>query len=259
VSPQRAERFTPTTRRLPRWLRERRWANRSGTVRRGSDATTRFRRRVAILIAVASIAGVLSAWRAAVTAGEASGYQHQGLQHLVHRVQEQNKNESLRDQDRRLESLYEQHVAARRIFLEQEGKIGNRAPRLRERLLLRSREHLTIARSLHRFFLTYTPPPPPDEIGDIEDVLRERETSRPIYFEDDLEELRPAHLFREAADTHSVAQNLSGITAMFAVALFLLTLAELARSSVRRYFAVSGAGAVLIGLAAFAVVLLGST
>lgn len=241
----------------PRWLRKTR-ATRDGQSPAERRDTTRFRRRVAILIAVASIAGVLSAWRAAVTAGEASGYQHQGLQHLVHRVQEQNKNESLLDQDRRLESLYEQHVAARRIFLEQESEIGNRAPRLRERLLLRAREHLTVARSLHRFFLTYTPPPPPDEVGDIEDVLTERKTSRPLYFEDDLEELRPAHLFAEADDTHMVAQNLSGITAMFAVALFLLTLAELARSGVRRYFAVSGAGAVVIGLAAFAGVLLGS-
>jgi hypothetical protein len=223
------------------------------------------RRRVAVLIAVASIAGVLSAWRAAVMAGEASGYQQQGLQHLVHRVQEQNKNEGLLDQDRRLKSLYLQHVEARRIFLDQAEEIRGRAPTLHERLQLRAREHLTVARSLHRFFLAHIPPPPTGEVEARTDAdgdgagAREPAVSRLPYFEDDLEELQPAHLFVQADETHRVAQRLSAITAAFAVALFLLTLAELARSGVRRYFAVSGAGAVVVGLTAFAWVLSGST
>jgi hypothetical protein len=209
---------------------------------------------VAVLIAVTSIAGVLSAWYASIKAGEASGLQQQGLQHLVHRVQEQNKNEGLLDQDRRLETLYEQHVEARDLFLDQEERIGERAPRLRETLLVRAREHLTIARSLHRFFLTYKPPFP--HVGRYEPATRSTLTLP--YFEDDLAELRPAHLFRESKRVHKVAEEASAITATFAAALFLLTLAELARSGVRRYFAFSGGGIVVIGLVAFVLLLWGA-
>lgn len=225
----------------------------AGSSRR-DETTTRFRRRVAVLIAVASIAGVLSAWAASREAGAAAGFQQQGLQHLVHLEQELNKNEGLLDQDRRLDGLYERHVEARKIYSDQAAQLGSGSPRLRDGLAARAREHLTIARSLYRFFLTQQPPPP--HVDDYEP--RTPSASTAPYFEDDLAELRPEHLFRQAKEAHLVALLFSAVTASFAVALFLLTLAELARSDVRRYIGVSGGGVVMVGLVGFAAVLVGA-
>jgi hypothetical protein len=247
-------------RRLPRWLRTARASVRrderrpSGVAGRSSSSSWAaspgagaFRRRVAVVIAVVSIAGVLAAWQASVAAGQASGQQQQGLQHLVHKEQEENKNAGLADQDERLAGLYRQHLAAWRAFHRQAAQMQGQAPRLAGYLHTQAREHHAMARSMRHFFLTYEPPEP---------ALAPTVPSAPpggsaAYFEDELKELRPDQIFHQASQTSTRATVFEGLTAVFAVALFLLTLAELARSGLRQYFALSGGAVSAVGLIAF--------
>ncbi|MGH3365588.1 MAG: hypothetical protein ACRDOY_00070 [Nocardioidaceae bacterium] len=166
-------------------------------------------------------------------------------------TRKQNKNEGLLDQDRRLESLYAQHLEARQLFLDQAKKVRDEAPRLGDVLELRAREHHTVAMSLRRFFLTYRPLPLSTEVY----AFEKRTAAGLPYFEADLAELRPHQLFNSAVQRRTAASGLAQSTALFAVALFLLTLAELARSGVRHYFAVGGTGVVAFGLVYFVLVL----
>lgn len=209
----------------------------------GSEAESRtFRTRVALLIAACSIAGVLAAWQASVQSNHAFSLEQQGLQQLIQKQQELNKIRGLTDQDARLAALYEEHMHARELL--EEAAIQN--PALAESLRLEAREQHTLARALRRFFLTYQP-------GGDEDFEAREAVQDATYRGQALRELHPDSVLARAEDAQTHAVWFEGLTALFAVSLFLLTLAELARSGVRRYFALSGGTIVGAGLVMFAV------
>lgn len=207
-----------------------------------------FRVRVAVLIAVCSIAGVLSAWQASLKANEASELDQQGMQHLVHKEQELNKIDGLVDQDKRIGDMHDEHVNAMQLLEDEARQVADSYPELAEALRVQAREEHTLARSLRRFFLTYRPE------GD-EAVDDEEATDSATYRDEELKELRPRAILAQADKKQEHARYFEALTALFAVSLFLLTLAELARSGIRRYFAVSGGVVVAGGLIAFAVAL----
>ena len=220
----------------------------SRRLKRGSDQG--FRLRVAVLIAVVSVAGVLSAWQASRWAGESSGLTQQGLQHLVHRQQELNKLTGIVDQDVRLRALYVEHTRSWSLLRGEAERIRAVDPLLADSLDLQAREEHALARSLRPFFLTYEPSGTSDY--DAEEGWQDLR-----YFSEELKEFQPPEIFAQAADSHDRALEFERLIALFAVALFLLTLAQLARSEVRHYFALSGGVVTAVGMGMFVVALAG--
>ena len=203
------------------------------------SATDRFRGRVAILIAFVSIMGAVVAWRASEASELASNLDQDATQQFVQREQILGQLDEDVIQDMRLLGSYQEHVKAwKELDRAAAAATGGAADDLRRR----AQEERALARALYLLFQTAYPTDP-EENGD---VAFDREFAQRVMRDgnDDLATLAPEATDARADDAHEKTVNLVALAALLVGALFLLTLAQMARPTIRALYA--GAGAVVL-------------
>lgn len=212
----------------------------------------RFRTAVAILIAAVSVLGAIVAWRASVYSTDASNLDQQATQELVRRQQILASFRGFVSQDRRFHGPYQEHVKAATLLDRESRAVRRRNPVHATELRAQAQEERALARSLAHFFYSQTPDDPTAagnvayDAGAGLQYLEEVDAELPM--------LHPVAVAREARRLHHRTVRLVGVAAVFVVALFFLTLAELTRPAVRPFFAASGSLAFIGGIALFVLV-----
>jgi hypothetical protein len=211
-----------------------------------------FRIRVAVLIAIVSIAGAVGAWRASVSSIHAAALDQEGEQQLVQQEQRKAALVGKVANDLQLLARYQGHVKSWRILSTQADRMRPRNEDLAQSFEAQAQGELSQARALRPFFEAATPDFG-DERGtvayDPAFVLRNLEEGDP-----DLAVLRPDETFEEAHDAHGKTVDLVGVVALFIASVFMLTVAQFTRRGLRELFAVAGILVMVAGFVLFAVV-----
>ena len=210
-----------------------------------------FRTRIAVVIALVSIAGAFVAARASILSVRASDLDQISLQQLVQQQQLLADIEGQVAQDLRLFARYQERVLAWRLLERDARSVRREHPSLADRLEADARTELAIARSMRPFF-NFQP-----DLGDDQGRVKYDPVFARRYLVDtnvELRELRPDDTFRLAQDLHVQIVRLVGVAALLIAALFFLTLAQLVRRNVRHTFAGAGGVVLVVGLALFALV-----
>ena len=213
------------------------------------SATDRFRTRVAILIALVSIMGAVVAWRASEASELASNLDQDATQQFVQREQILGQLDEDVMQDVRLLGAYQEHVKA---WKELERSANAASGAAAETLRRRAQEERALARTLYLLFQTWYPSHP-EENGD---VAFDRDAARAWMRDgnDDLATLAPEATDARADAAHEKTVNLVALAALLVGALFLLTLAQMARTTIRAVYAGAGTIVLLTSIVLFFVV-----
>jgi hypothetical protein len=211
-----------------------------------------FRIRVAVLIAVVSIAGALVAWRASLASIHAAALDQDAEQQLVQQEQRRAALEGQVANDLQLYGRYQEHIKAWRLLSAQADRIRSHNPDLAITLGAQAQNELGLARTLRPFFQAGLPDFGDDNgtvVYDPQFVLRNLFTG-----DRELAVLDPDEVFEEADDAHGKTVDLVAIVALLIAAIFLLTLAQFVRSNNRRLLAGAGAVVALAGIVLFVLV-----
>jgi hypothetical protein len=206
-----------------------------------------FARTVAILITVVSIMGAIVAWRSSIVATNASNGDQQATQDLVRQQQIKVQVQAQVDQDLRLFPRYLGHLRAWRTLGAQSDAQKASNPDLATTLSEQASDELSLARTLYQALIVR--PPFGSETYDEAAAVKFLDGYHP-----ELHGLDPAATAQQAVEEHDKGVRLVGITALFIASLFFLTLAQVARLSVRRFFATAGVLVLLAGMILFLVV-----
>lgn len=225
------------------WTRYRGFA-----ARRGGQ----FRFSIALGIVAVSILSATMAWRASIWSEVSSNTDELTRQDVIEQQQILGEQAERVTQDLRVFARFEEHsLLAEELERDARSAGGDVARELRVRAQGEQRE----ADSLRAFFVASQP------------VAREDSelfANYPLVFYDpadtrrslaagssDLETLRPDELRAQARAAHVTAVRLTGLAALFVAALFFLTLAEVTRQGISRWFAGVGVALAFISAGLF--------
>jgi hypothetical protein len=199
---------------------------------------------VALGIAAVSVFGAVVAWQASKTSGDAGGLDGQALSDLIEQQQDRAKVRAELASDRRLLATYSEHLDSADAFEAALRRPGTTAAR-RLDLAAQAQGERSLAKTEYYFFQIATPVD--DGHGGYE---LDQANVRDALAETDAR-VRPREQSSLADVTDSRARRLTVASTLFVAALFFLTLAQLARTSVWRLFASSGVAVGLFALALF--------
>lgn len=205
-----------------------------------------FVRTVSLLITVVSILGAIVAWRASIVSTNASSGDQAATQDLVRQQQIKVQVQAQVDQDLRLFPRYLDHLRGWKTLKKQ--SVGEQAtdPGLATELSSEAQDELSLARTLYQS-LSVKP------VFGTEEYDEEFAVTYLGSFQQELHGLDPDATAAAASDEHDRAVRLVGITALFIASLFFLTLAQVARLTVRHFFAGAGVLVLVIGTVLFIV------
>jgi hypothetical protein len=196
---------------------------------------------VAAAITLVSILVAVAAWRGSTAIGQASDLDGGYIQQVAMRQQEMETIAGYVELDMRLLPRYQQHVLAASQLQAAAAKLPAGSAD-RQLLEVRAQGERAIARVMRPFFIA---PPAVDAQGvatyDRESVLRTLENQ-----DTRLTDLQPDEVAAQASVVHGQANAFVVVGVILAVALVLLTIAQVTRGRRRLPFALSGAA---IGLA----------
>ena len=199
-----------------------------------------------------SVLGAVVAWRASIYSSDASDLDQRATQELVRREQIVASSRGAVAQDRRFHGPYQEHVKAA-VLLERDARALRATDAVKSaELRAEALDERALARSLAQFFYSPTPgyPTSSGNVGyDARAALQyieETDAELPI--------LHPGAVAKDAQTLHDRTVHLVAVAAIFVLALFLLTLAELARPATRAAFAAGGVAAMAAGVVLFLVI-----
>ncbi|MEA2460009.1 MAG: hypothetical protein QOH90_186 [Actinomycetota bacterium] len=206
-----------------------------------------FVRLVTLLITVVSILGAIVAWRASVVSGNAGGLDQTANQDLVRKQQIDAQIEAQVDEDLRIFPRYLAHLGAWKTLKQQSDDVRAQDPDLATKLSIEGQDELSLARTLYQS-LSVKP------VFGAEEYDKQFSVDYLRQFEIDLRGLDPDKTVKLAAEERERGVKLVGITALFIASLFFLTLAQVARFNVRRFFALGGLIILIVGTILFVAV-----
>jgi hypothetical protein len=201
---------------------------------------------VALGIVAVSILAALMAWRASVWSERSANTDEISRQDVVQQQQVFASHAQSVNQDLRIFGRYEEHsILARELERDAARAGGEQAGALR----VEAQRQRAQAQALRRFFLA-SQPIEEREGGGVEYDPRFALTVLQTN-DNDLETLRPRQLREEAREAHIKSVRLTGLAALFVVALVCLTLAEITRQGISRGFAAAGVVVMAVALGLF--------
>jgi cell division protein FtsL len=211
-----------------------------------------FRTTVAVLIAIVSIFGALVAWRASTYSTQGEDLDQKATQELVREQQILASINGEVSQDERLLGVYQEHVKLATLLRRQAGLVAKTDAERATLLKADAAEERALTRSLNGFFRAQVPGYP-DDAGNVT-YDRHSGVSYLEEVDNELPMLHPEQVERQASAKHDKALDLVAIAAVFVLALFFLTLAELTRPRTRVPLTAAGTAALVAGLVLFLVV-----
>ena len=209
--------------------------------------TLRF--RTGIAIAVVSMLGAVVAWRASIVSSDASDLNQFATQELAEQQQILARHQNEVNQDIRLLASFQEHAWLEKRYRDDAKKVKKSSPDLAKGLQVRANGEAGLKREVEQFFLGGYP-----AVDDAKATASySSETALRELADQDarLAELRPVALSEEAAGRHRQALQLVGVGAIFVVALFFLTIAQLAELPRGTTFGLIGGAVAVIGLLLF--------
>jgi hypothetical protein len=208
---------------------------------------------LALLIAFGSILSAVVAWRASLASIDASRYASISVQQQARLQQIERDLQGLIAQDLRFVDAFQEHALAARELKAQADEVRPTDPVAADNLDLQAQAELDLTRGVEPFFLGASGPELNEDgtvTYDVAYVLQNLRESNTEWRE--LSTQRTGELAARA-DARSV--SLIGIAALFVAALFLLTIAQVARPRAQfgRLFFTAGALLIAIGTFSFVV------
>lgn len=201
--------------------------------------------RVALLIVAASLAGAGVAFSVSNASSTAADLDQRARQQALQKQQLLTGRQSQVGEELRLTGAYQELVLTRKLLQEQADRVRAANPVLANVLDQEAQGLDALARSTGAGFRAASP-----EVEADGTVRYDRARALANLLSQDLnyQELHPEQTAREADEAHDRAIRLVGVGIVFALALFFLTLAQLARPG--RRLPLAGAGALAIGAGA---------
>jgi len=204
-----------------------------------------FRTRIAIVIAVVSIFGAITAWRGTLISSAAAGADHQYLDEVAERQERVNLLSALVAEDVRQVGPYEEHVRAAALLRSEASQEGGADSALADSLLVQARGEDALAAERRTFIRYGTPEVTSDQAHpvkyDAAAALRTLELN-----DSQLQKLRPDVLLVSSEALHRKSLFIVGLVSMFVASLFFLTLAQFTGPGPRRIFFASGVGVAVL-------------
>ena len=195
--------------------------------------------------------GAIVAWRASIVSSDASDLNQLATQELAEQQQILARHQNAVNQDIRLLASFQEHVWLENRYRDDAKKVKKSNPDLAKGLQVRANGEAGLRREVEQFFLGAYPAVDENKAT----VSYSRATALRELADQDarLAELRPVALSAEAASRHRQALQSVGVGAIFVVALFFLTLAQLTELPRGTTFGLIGGGVASVGLLLFIV------